>query len=225
MFGLSSVPITINPAGKDLDMLPKFAVLDTETTGFRAKSDRVIEIAVVLVGPSGAVEGTWDTLINPHRDTGPTHIHGITNADVSDAPHFEDIAGDLIGLLRGRVLVCHNASFDAGFLVEELARAGAGLSLTGRDCLCTMKLSRALVTARHHTLKDCRERAGIEQTFEHHALADAISTARLLDWLAIKSGGYAALNDKLRLDKRAARVAWPQMIPRGSRRKSRAAGF
>jgi hypothetical protein len=42
-------------------------------------------------------------LVNPARDLGPQHIHGIQSRDVLPAPFFADIAGDLaIGLAGWR---------------------------------------------------------------------------------------------------------------------------
>ena len=59
-----------------------YAALDFETTGlFPQKHDRVIEIGMVLLDKHGNVEGEWASLINPERDVGPTHIHGIRARD------------------------------------------------------------------------------------------------------------------------------------------------
>ena len=70
-----------------------YAVIDTETTGLLpSHRHRVIEIAVVLLDARGQVEDEWVTLLNPQRDLGPQHIHGILTADVLDAPEFDDVA-------------------------------------------------------------------------------------------------------------------------------------
>ena len=44
----------------------RFAVVDTETTGF-GKTDRILEIGIVLVDGNEMVQ-EWETLINPERD-------------------------------------------------------------------------------------------------------------------------------------------------------------
>ena len=70
-----------------------YAVIDFETTGFvPERRDRVVEIGIVLTDEEGAIEDQWTTLINPRRDLGPTHIHGITTAQVLNAPEFSDVA-------------------------------------------------------------------------------------------------------------------------------------
>jgi len=70
-----------------------FAVVDVETTGFSPRlHDRVIEVAVVRLSPGGLPADEYTTLVNPRRDVGPTHVHGITATEVKDAPTFEQIA-------------------------------------------------------------------------------------------------------------------------------------
>src|SRR5207245_596356 len=61
------------------------AVVDIETTGLHPGADRLIEISVVRVEPGAAPFITLDTLVNPGRKVAATEIHGITDADVSDA--------------------------------------------------------------------------------------------------------------------------------------------
>ncbi|MSY02506.1 MAG: hypothetical protein F2672_02225, partial [Actinobacteria bacterium] len=62
----------------------RFAVVDTETTGF-GKTDRIIEIGIVLVDGNEIIQ-EWETLINPERDISNSNIHGITSEIVSLAP-------------------------------------------------------------------------------------------------------------------------------------------
>ena len=70
-----------------------YAVIDVETTGFSPQqNDRVVEIGVVYVSPRGEIQDHWSTIVNPRRDVGPTHVHGLTATDVSTAPTFDEIA-------------------------------------------------------------------------------------------------------------------------------------
>jgi len=99
-----------------------FAVVDVETTGFSPlRGDRIVEVAVVRLFGDSTEE--YVTLVNPLRDVGPVHIHGLTAADVSEAPMFTEIVGDLLGVLEGAVMVAHNLRFDRDFtqdLPDEL---------------------------------------------------------------------------------------------------------
>lgn len=158
-----------------------FAVLDFETTGLAPEyHHRVIELAVVHVAPDGTIEGRYETVVNPQRDLGPTHIHGLRGADVRDAPLFSDIAGDVVGLLRDRVVVAHNATFEARFLRAELARAGLTSPLENADALCTMKLARSFLPGGGRSLADCCAAYGIRLENAHRALVDTEATAELL---------------------------------------------
>jgi DNA polymerase III epsilon subunit-like protein len=102
-----------------------FAVVDVETTGLDHRDDRVVEIAVIWCDGDGRIEAEpVHTLVHPGGPVEATHIHGITDADVADAPTFDDIAGDVIDALAGRVFVAHNAVFDIRFVSNSLERAG-----------------------------------------------------------------------------------------------------
>jgi DNA polymerase-3 subunit epsilon len=68
----------------------RYAIVDTETTGLY-KSDRVIEIAIIVLGESGTLLDEWDTLLDPGRDVGPVDIHGVSATMVAAAPVFEDV--------------------------------------------------------------------------------------------------------------------------------------
>ena len=159
---------------------PGFAVIDFETTGlFPAHNDRVIELAVVHVSDRGLIEGRWETLVNPRRDLGRQDIHGIRAADVLDAPSFTEIAPQLIDLLRGRVVVAHNASFDIRFLLSELSRAGHAAPAEVVS-LCTMQLARDFLPGAGRSLADCCAALDIDPGAAHRASVDALATARLL---------------------------------------------
>lgn len=161
--------------------MPGYAVIDLETTGFSpAKHHRILEIGVVELSETGEVEREWASLVNPGRDIGNSHVHGITATDVAGAPRFEDLAHALLESVQGRTIVAHNASFDLRFLEAELLRARvapAQLPLAG---LCTMQWSSVFLEAPSRKLADCCAACGIDLVDAHSALADARATARLL---------------------------------------------
>ncbi|WP_432501905.1 exonuclease domain-containing protein [Kineococcus arenarius] len=120
----------------------RYAALDVETTGFSAAKDRVVQVAVTLLDEHGEVESSWSTLVDPQRDPGPVHVHGITAERLRGAPLFADVAEQLADLLAGRVFVAHNAVFDWGFVAAEMRRAGVELAVEQR--LCTRNLAKRL---------------------------------------------------------------------------------
>ncbi|MFB4273465.1 exonuclease domain-containing protein [Nonomuraea sp. GTA35] len=158
-----------------------YAVIDLETTGLRPSwHDRIVEVAVVLLDPLGRVIREWSTLVNPERDLGPQHIHGITAADVRHAPAFKDIVGTLADLLWGRALVAHNLRFDLGFLRSEFDRAGSPIPDLGAIGICTMTEAVRFLPAAPRTLAGCCAVADISLDGHHDALIDARATASLL---------------------------------------------
>jgi len=148
--------------------------LDVETSGTTHTRDRVIEIGLITVDADGVEE--WSTLLNPgvpdFVSISPfiTHLTGINEAMLKDAPSFSEIAGELRARLEGRLFIAHNARFDYGFIQSEFARIeDEFLSRT----LCTVRLSRKLFPEhRRHNLDALVERHKLLQTGRHRALAD-----------------------------------------------------
>lgn len=189
-----------------------YAVVDVETTGlFPGGSDRIVEVAVVHVSPGGERERSWSTLLNPGRDLGPQHVHGIAAADVLGAPTFGDVAGTLAELLAGRVFVAHNASFDARFVAAEYAALGYDVPVVPETCLCTMRWSgRLLGGAAPRTLAGCCAHVGIPLEGAHAALVDATATAELLGYyLRVLGDGGCDAEDWWRALELAETAVWP----------------
>jgi DNA polymerase-3 subunit epsilon len=155
------------------------SVIDCETTGLNAAgSDRIVEIAVVVIDTNGSVEREFVSLVNPARDVGKTSLHGISARDVAAAPAFHDILGHVTEALDGTIaLAAHNVGFDYRFLRREFERAG--ISTPAVSTLCTMRLSGG------GTLECCCRDMGIafDTHSAHSALQDARAAARLLSRL------------------------------------------
>lgn len=157
-----------------------FAVVDFETTGILpSHHHRVVEIGVTHVDDDGEITGRWETLINPERDLGPQHIHGIRASDILDAPVFSDIAGEFAELLQGRVFAAHNAVFDLRFLQAEFERAGYWLNGDTPN-VCTMSLGKNFGLGGCSSLVRACERHGIELARAHTAGDDSHAAAQLL---------------------------------------------
>ena len=190
-----------------------FAVIDLETTGFFSRgNDRIVEIAIVHADERGRVTGRFETLVNPGRDLGPQRIHRIRARDVLDAPTFSQIAAQVVDLLRGRVIVAHNASFDIPFLFDELARAGYEPWLNPVS-LCTMRLARDILPGAGRSLRDCCDAFDIDNPDAHRASADAFATAQLLEAYLASTSHWPLWQQRL---EDAADVDWPPVDLAGS---------
>lgn len=152
------------------------AVVDVETTGLYPGADRIVELAVVRVEPNQQPTVLLDTLINPRRRVSATEIHGITDADVADAPTFEEVAGNLVAAISGCVFASYNVYFDVKFLQAELAQVGIRRF---PPHLCLMYLRPLLGLGSKCSLADACQCHGVQHTSAHWAAADALASARL----------------------------------------------
>jgi DNA polymerase III epsilon subunit-like protein len=109
---------------------PRTAVLDTETTGLRGY---VVEVSVY-----DGERFLIDTLVNPLAaiEPGAQRVHGLTAAELADAPVFGKVWPALEGILASRRIIVYNVDFDSAVIRRELARlkaGGAGLTM-GWEC-------------------------------------------------------------------------------------------
>jgi DNA polymerase III subunit epsilon len=159
-----------------------FAVIDVETTGFSPEDERIVEVGVVILDPEGEEVRSFTTLIDPHRDPGPTEVHRISVPMLEGAPTFEMVHPYLAEQLSGRVVVGHNVDgFDLPFLRAECRRHG-GPALAP----CRVPSVDTLAVAQVHLglqgrarLVDCCTHFGLTWDDHHSALADAKVTAAL----------------------------------------------
>jgi DNA polymerase-3 subunit epsilon len=150
----------------------RFAIVDLETTGGRAGSDRITEIALLGVEQATVVEA-WSELIDPGIPIPPfiQSLTGITPELVANRPAFAEIADRLHGMLDGRILVAHNARFDYAFLKNSFKRLDR---LYTPRILCTVKLSRFLNPGRStHKLDSLIEDYDLPCGQRHRAMGDA----------------------------------------------------
>jgi len=126
------------------NQLGSLAVIDVETTGVDAKSDRVISVAVIRTEfASTGEELRGDTLavvVNPGRSIPwqASRINGFTDEGVAGKPSFADEAEKIRAFIGDRELVGHNVSFDKRFLSAEFKRAGVKTLHRNRSH-CTMR--------------------------------------------------------------------------------------
>lgn len=157
-----------------------FAIVDIETTGGYAERNRIVEIAIVL-HDGQKITAEWSSLVNPERNipSTVTAIHGITDAMVSDAPRFFELAKEIWELLEGRIFVAHNVNFDYSFVRQEFESLGAKFSLKK---LCTVRLARKIFPGhKSYSLGSICSDRRIPILDRHRALGDAKATAILLD--------------------------------------------
>jgi DNA polymerase-3 subunit epsilon len=157
-----------------------FAVFDVETTGLSpAYGDRVCEVAVVRLSGDLEVE-RFVSLVDPGRplSIGAAAVNGITAEMLVGAPRFAAIAGQLLSILDGAVLVAHNAPFDLGFLAMELDIAR--MPPPEGEVVDTLNLARRVFRFPRNGLQAVAHALRIEPGMAHRALGDACTTAEVL---------------------------------------------
>ena len=185
-----------------------FTVVDVETTGLSPVQHRVLEVAVVRTDEHGRVVGEWSRRVNPVGPVGATHVHGITEADVADAPPFAELVPHLNAWLADSVVVAHHARFDMAFLRSEYGYAG--WQLPWLPTLCTLEASaHYLPLLDRRRLADCCAAARIRHTGQHSALGDARATAALLGHYLDPRRGVPPRPEDLALLSQAPEVVWP----------------
>ncbi len=122
-------------ANMKLELIKPLCVFDLETTGIQITKDRIVQIAIIKVLPSGErVE--YNQLVNPEMNIPDeiVKIHGISNEIVKDCPKFIDIAKELSEFIGEADLAGYNSNkFDIPVLAEELLRAGFEFDLSQRQ--------------------------------------------------------------------------------------------
>src|SRR3989440_2982313 len=154
----------------------EFVVLDTETTGLRPGSHRVIEVAGIRI-KGGEVIGSFQSLLNPGTRL-PAFIvqfTGIMQDMVNTAPKAAEILPDFLHFIDGAILVGHNIGFDIGFLGYEARLLGYDFPIDGLD---TIPLARRFLPGlRRFKLDKVAEHLKIPAANRHRALGDARVTA------------------------------------------------
>ncbi len=166
---------------KAVESSRSFVVFDTETTSRDARTGELVEIGAVRVS-GGAIGDRFQTLVKPTRGIVGKQIHGITNADVADAPDPAVAARQLLDWAGDAILVGHNVGFDIGFIEAAL---GDGTRIAPGTYLDTLVLARAAYPDLDaHKLSDLVAFFEVETQSEHRAQADAEATAGVLLRLA-----------------------------------------
>ena len=99
-------------------------VFDLETTGLDVSKDRIVQIAILKIHPTGKKE-ELNLVINPEMNISESNaaIHGITNEMVKDAPTFKTAAKEISEFIGESDMAGYNSNkFDIPVLAEEFLR-------------------------------------------------------------------------------------------------------
>lgn len=171
-----------------------FASIDFET----ACSDRssVCAVGVVTVY-EGVVTDRWSTLVQPPTGLDSFHprniaIHGITTADVADAPTWDEVYPQLMALIGDADLVAHNAPFDRS--VMQGACSAVNLDWPTNAWHDSLAMARRTLTLGSYSLPFVSAALGLP-SFDHHAAAADAEQAALITIELARRVGAEYLNE------------------------------
>ncbi|MCU4136978.1 DNA polymerase III subunit epsilon [Buchnera aphidicola (Sitobion miscanthi)] len=179
----------------------RIIILDTETTGINQNAlphinHRIIEIGAVEIIGRRFTGNNFHVYIQPDRiiDPGALKIHGITNDFLLDKPFFKDIADQFLNYIQNSQLVIHNASFDLGFINQELEILNKNIKPINTLCsvVDTLKIARTLFPGKKNTLDALCTRYKIKKSHRnlHSATVDAYLLGKLY---LLMTGGQESL--------------------------------
>ena len=156
-----------------------YLAYDVETANAKDQGS-ICQVGWVLFSNQGIVR-TGGSLINPESAFSPVcvKVHGITAADVADAPTFPQYwESTLRELMLSALVVAYNATFDIRATALDLRRYR--IPDPGIDYVDLLAVSRDLVPTEKHTLANAMTWACMD--FDHHAAdADAMAIFRLMN--------------------------------------------
>lgn len=170
----------------------RYVVVDTELTGLDEKKDCIVSIGAVRM--TGGMIGFGDMfyrLVSPNKKltADSVVIHEITPSDVVAQPVIDTVLAEFLAYAAGDVLVGHFISIDLAFINREMKRLygheikNAAIDTFTLDEWLRKQLRSNACFAKAlsgYRLYDIATSMGIPVNTSHNAIADAFTTAQLL---------------------------------------------
>ena len=203
--------------GKKQSIDTTYCVLDLETTGFSATTEKITEIGVMKV-KDGEVIDEFSCFVNPekHIPERVTEVTNITDEMVKDAETIDQVFPKLLAFLgddKETVIVAHNANFDVGFLKQNAKVLGYDFNYTYLD---TLSLAKDLFPDyKKYKLGKIAENLGIKVEVAHRALDDVDTTVKvfkvMVDMLKKKGASLVEDIDRVAASKEAKKEEYKKL--------------
>jgi len=183
--------VSPDTAMKDVPMV----ALDFETTGLDPNQHSIVSIGLVpFTLDRVMLSGSRHWLVKPPLPLHQTSVtvHGITHSDIDQAPDLNEVLGDVLDNLKGRIPVVHFRAIERPFLnVAMNWRTGEGINFPLLDTMAieahlhpdrTLNFWQKLRGKQPTSIRlaDSRIRYGLPHYPPHNALVDALASAELL---------------------------------------------
>ena len=164
--------------GKNQDIDTTYCVLDLETTGFSATTEKITEVGIMKL-KNGEVVDEFSCFVNPekHIPERVTEVTHITDEMVADSETIDKVFPKILEFLGDSIIVAHNAGFDVGFLKQTAKNLGYEFDYTYID---TLSLAKDLFPDyKKYKLGKIAENLGIKVEVAHRALDDVDTTVKV----------------------------------------------
>ncbi|MFD2680140.1 exonuclease domain-containing protein [Bacillus seohaeanensis] len=178
----------------------KVIVFDLETTGFYPqKGDKILSIgAVKVIGDQVMENETFYSVVNCIEPLSEEvkELTGICDAELAEAPLLEHVLREFYQFIGSLPLVAHHANHEKSFM-QHATWSSLKMNFHHR-IMDTSFLTKIIEPEKNLvTLDDCCNHFGISIKKRHHALHDAIATAKL--WAesvhSVQQLGFSNLSD------------------------------
>ena len=204
--------IVTNPKGQDIDTT--YCVLDLETTGFSATTEKITEVGIMKIR-NGEVLDQFSCFVNPEKHI-PQRVSEVTNITddmVADSETIDKVFPKILDFIKDSVLVAHNAPFDMGFLKQNAKNLGYEFDYTYLD---TLSLAKDLFPDyKKYKLGKIADNLGIKVEVAHRALDDVDTTVKvfnvMMDMLKKRGAKKVEDIDKVSSNEEAKKEAYKKL--------------
>ena len=168
-------------------------VLDVETTGIKANTDKIIELYMLKVNNNEFVDEYYSKF-NPEIEI-PLFISNLTGIyqwHVDSSPTITQEIENIKNFIDDSVVIGHNLKFDLSFLNYNLINNG--FDILSNENIDTLRLSRALLRnkVRNHKLSTLSQFFKTTNKNNHNSKDDVLTTYEVLRHL----GNNKKINNK-----------------------------
>lgn len=164
----------------------EYVVVDIETTGLTTSSE-IIEVCALHIIDGNVVDKYSSLIDYPDRKSLPKKITELTGITLDmmreEGGYVEDVLLKLKNFIGNKVIICHNAKFDLGFLIQKMYKyIDSSLS---NEFIDTLYISREFLSdeIKNHKLPTIAKHFNIDTTHLHRAEGDCIITYQVYETL------------------------------------------
>lgn len=171
---------------KTKKLVDDYVVLDIETTGFNAKTDKIIEIGALKYKNDELIE-QFDLLINPNEKLSNkiVKLTGITDEMLKNCDTIDEVLPKFLSFIEDYTLLTYNGSFDLGFIEQNIKNLN--LNMIENKNIDVLYLARTNISdTENHKLTTLKKYFELDFN-SHRAIDDCLTTQYVYKYCKDKS--------------------------------------